>query len=251
MAKKQARKEDKSEHIVQRSKFKGELNIRERKDYTEKQKVIIEKSLDKETKCVMVDGFWGTGKTNLAVLSSLKLLNEKKVDQIIYVRMPIEASKNSRCGFLQGSLDEKMAPYNAPFYDKLSEYLSQPEIQSLTNDSRLHCVPVGFLQGISWNCKAVIVDECSLMNWEELLLILTRCGQFTKLFLIGDTTNQLYLSEKSGFQKLVEYFSDEDSKANGVFTYKLQDEKDIVRSGFVRFVMNKIKEKEERSMFPQ
>ncbi len=47
---------------TQMGKIKLDLNIRERDDLTERQKVIIETMLHKDTRCVMIDGFWWYGK---------------------------------------------------------------------------------------------------------------------------------------------------------------------------------------------
>ena len=188
---------------------------------------------------MLIDGLWGTGKTHLVVLAALKLLNEGKVREIIYIRNPVEASVNSKIGFLSGQIDEKMAPYTAPLHDKLSELLPQQQIQSLLKESRITGIPTGFLQGRSYNSAAIIVDEAASMSWEDLLLITSRAGEFTRLFFIGDTINQVYLSNKSGFRKFFEVFDDIESKENGVFTYELKDQEDIVRSGFLRFVMKK------------
>ena len=76
-------KKDKSLFVTQRPKISFSLAIKSREDFTEKQKTIIETALDKHTKCVFVDGLYGTSKSYMAVLASLRLLNEKKVDEIM------------------------------------------------------------------------------------------------------------------------------------------------------------------------
>lgn len=230
---------DESSYVFQKERLKWELQIKERNNYTVTQQKILEQSLDKKTRCIMIDGLWGTGKTHLMVLAALKLLNEGKVREIIYLRNPIEASAHSRVGFLSGSLEEKMAPYNAPMLDKLDEFLPRPQVEALIKEGRITCIPTGFLQGRSFNSAVIIVDEAASMSWEDLMLIISRAGEFTRVFFIGDTLNQVYLSDKSGFKKFFSLFDDTESKDNGVFTYELKDSQDIVRSGFLRFVMRK------------
>lgn len=231
---------DRSAHVHQREKINWELQIRERSDLTERQKIILETALDKETRCVMIDGIWGTGKSMLATLAALKLLNSGRCKTILYVRSPIEASVHSRVGFLSGDLAEKMAPYTAVLTEKLEELLPKEDIERLIKDDRIQCIPTGFLQGRSYNCAAIIVDEAASMSWEDLLLIISRCGPFTRIFFLGDTINQVYLSDKSGFKRFVDAFSDDESKQNGVFTFELKESHDIVRSPFLRFVMKKV-----------
>lgn len=230
---------DQSIYVHQRDKASWSLNIRERHDYTERQQVILEAALEKHTRCIMIDGVWGTGKTHLAVLAALKLLDAGKVGQILYVRNPIEASINSRLGYLGGSVDEKMAPYNAVLKEKLDELLPAGDVARLMKEHRVECIPTGFLQGRSFNCTAIVVDEAASMSWEDLMLLLSRCGEFTRVFMVGDTINQLYLKGESGFARLCRAFDDDESRSNGVYVFELKDARDICRSGFVRFVMRK------------
>lgn len=231
---------DKSPKVFQREKISYDLHIRERDDLTEKQIAILKTALDKNTKGIWIDGIYGSGKTFLAVLASLKLLSQGKVDQIIYIRNPVESSTTGKLGFLKGELSEKMSPYASIVYDKLDELLPPSEIELLKNEVRVDAIPLGFCRGKSWNCKAIIVDEASSMSADDLTLLLTRCGEFTKIFLIGDSHNQNDIGAKAGFRKLFDIFNDEDSRNNGVFCYELHEKNDIVRSGFVRFVLEKL-----------
>jgi len=231
---------DKSLYIQQNTKLKEELDIKENFQLTEKQKEIISRGLDRDTRCIWIDGLWGTSKSYLATLIALKLLSNKRVDQILYIRNPIESSSTGKIGFIKGEIAEKMAPYNEIFFNKLEELLPRQNIDILEKENRIKCLPLGFARGLSWNCKAVIVDEAASLSEDDILLLLTRCGEFTRIFLIGDSINQNDIGSKSGFKKMFTLFSDEDSKSNGTFTYELKNESDILRSGFVRFVMRKV-----------
>lgn len=230
---------DSSPKVHQREKIKWTLNIRERNDLTERQKVILETALDRDTRCVMVDGVWGSGKTYLSVLAALKLLNTGRIDQILYIRNPVESTTTGKLGYLKGDQSEKMAPYCAPLYDKLDEMLTKPDIDQLTKEGRLECLPLGFIRGRSWNCKAIIVDEASSMSWDDLILLLSRCGEFTRIFLIGDSINQNDIGSKAGYRRMFNTFDDLDSKENGIYAFELRESNDIVRSRFLRYVMMK------------
>lgn len=239
MAKKTKLK-DTSQFVHQASKVNFDLKIRERTDLTEKQIDIIKTMVAKDTKCVFVDGLWGTSKTFCAVLSGLKLLKNQKSTGIIYIRNPVESSSTGKTGFLPGGIDEKMAPYNAVLQEKLEEFLSKDQVDLLINTQLVECIPLGFIRGRSWNCKTIIVDEASSMTYDDLFLILSRCGEFTKIFLIGDSEHQNDIGTKSGFKRMIDQFNDEESRENGVFSFELKSVSDIVRSGFVRFVMTKL-----------
>lgn len=243
MAKKSAQPKvaDKSPKVFQREKISYELNIRERDDLTEKQIEILKAALDKDTRCVFIDGLYGSAKSYTAVLASLKLLDQKKVDQIIYVRNPIESSKSGKVGFLKGSFEEKIAPYSVILYDKLDELLPPNQVESLKADQRIDATSVGFVQGKNWACKAIIVDECANLHAEDFVMLLTRCAEFTRIFFIGDSVNQNYLGkDQSGFRKMFDKFNDAESKENGIHCFELRDESDIVRSKWLRFVLKKL-----------
>jgi len=230
---------DRSTHVHQRPKLDWALTIRERNDLTERQKAILEAALHRDTRCIFIDGIWGSSKTWLSVLASLKLLNAGRVDQILYIRNPIEASSTGKIGYLKGTIEDKLGPYNAPLYDKLDEMLGKADIDRLTKENRLECIPLGFTRGRSWNCKAIIVDEAASMTWDDLLLLLSRCGEFTRVFFVGDSLNQNDLGSKSGFRRMFNTFDDTDSKENGVWAFELRETTDIVRSRFLRYVMAK------------
>lgn len=83
-----ATNKDTSVRVHQREKIAFPLTIRERDDLTEKQKVILEAALHKDTRCIMIDGIWGTGKSMLATLAALKLLDSGRAKSILYVRSP-------------------------------------------------------------------------------------------------------------------------------------------------------------------
>jgi phosphate starvation-inducible PhoH-like protein len=230
---------DTSLKVSQRPKIPYTLSLKQRDDLTEKQKNIFEIAENKNTKCIFIDGLYGTSKSYIAVMSALKLLNAKKVDEIIFIRNPVESSTTGKIGFIPGTSEEKMAPYNAILFDKLEEMLSESDVAKLKKDNRINCHPVGFVRGRSWNCKAVIVDEASSMTWDDLFLILTRCGEFTRIFFIGDSVNQNDIGAKSGFRKMFDLFNDEESRNFGIHCFELREYSDIVRSGLLRFVMEK------------
>jgi phosphate starvation-inducible protein PhoH and related proteins len=229
---------DKSPHIHQGKKLSLKINIKEQQTLTDKQKEFLELALKKESKIIFVSGPAGTSKTYLSILSALKLLNERKVSDLIYIRSAVESS-DSKLGFLPGESHEKMAPYLQPLIDKLEEFLSRQDIDFLQKNEHIDSVPVGFLRGLNWNAKVIISDESQNMTTKELVTLVTRVGEFSKLFILGDP-DQSDIGSKSGFKKMVDLFSDDESKENGVYTFEFNED-DIVRSKLVKFLIKKIK----------
>src|ERR1035437_4102203 len=111
----------------------GPLRIRE---LTDKQKDFLDLANDPTTKMIFVYGPAGTSKTWLAVLKSLQLLSEGKVNDIIYVRSVVESS-DSKMGFLKGQISEKMAPYLQPLEDKMREFLFKEDMETLMKSGRV------------------------------------------------------------------------------------------------------------------
>lgn len=230
--------EDHSPIIPQRSKFRGTLSIYKR-DLTDHQNQFLDLAKDKNTKIMFVSGPAGSSKTYLSVLHALKMINEKRVSDLVYIRSAVESS-DSKLGFLPGEADEKMAPYLQPLLDKLIELLPKNEIDILQKDGRISSIPVGFLRGLNWNAKVIIADESQNMTWKELFTLITRVGEFSKIFILGDP-EQTDINGKSGFVKMVNMFDDEESRQNGVHVFRFT-ENDIVRSGLVRFIIKKYRE---------
>ena len=232
-------KRDNSPIIPQRPKLKHNLKITERfeQKLTENQKKLLELVLDKHTKMIFVSGPAGTAKTYLAVYAALKLLDEKKMSDIIYVRSVVE-SADSKVGFLPGEIDDKMAPYLEPLVDKMDELLPRSDIDVLKKDKRITGMPVGFLRGRNWNAKVIIADEAQNMTWKELVTFITRTGEFSKVILLGDPI-QSDINGKSGFIKMTELFSDEEDHSEGIYSFRLTED-DIVRSRLVRYIIKKL-----------
>lgn len=228
-------KKDDSPIIPQRSKFRGNLSIFNR-CLTEKQQQFLELAKDKNTKIIFVTGPAGTSKTYLAIFHALNMINEKKVSDLIYIRSAVE-SADSKLGFLPGETNEKMAPYLQPLLDKLTELLPKGEIDTLQKDDRFTSIPVGFLRGLNWNAKVIIADEAQNMTYKELFTLITRTGEFSKVFILGDP-EQSDINGKSGFTKMVNMFRDEESRQNGIYVFEFTDE-DIVRSGLVKFIIQR------------
>ena len=232
--------QDHSPIIPQRSKLKSDLHIRENFIFTERQQNFLNLALDKNTKLLFVSGPAGSGKSFLSIYAALKLINDKRVSDLIYARSAVECSDRS-IGLLPGTLDEKIGAYLQPLVDKLDELLPKNEIDMLKKDNRITGMPISFLRGLNWNAKIVIGDEFQNCTYKEILTFITRLGEFSKAFVLGDPS-QNDINGKSGFDKMIDMFNDDESKENGIHVFRFTNE-DIVRSKLIRFIMNKIDSK--------
>ena len=187
---------------------------------------------------MFISGPAGTSKTYISILASLMLINQKRVSDLLYLRSAVESS-DSKLGFLPGEADEKMAPYIQPLLEKLNELTNKASIDYLQKEERIDSIPIGFLRGLNWNARCIVADEAQNMTYKELVTLVTRIGEFSKVFILGDP-DQSDINGKSGFMKMMLCFDDSESRENGIHTFRF-DEEDIVRSALVRFIIKKLK----------
>jgi phosphate starvation-inducible PhoH-like protein len=229
---------DTSPYVYQRDKVAFDFPIKEL-PWTDKQKELIKILLDKNTRCVFVEGPAGVSKTITAVYAAIQLLRSKKVSDIIFIRSAVE-SADSKIGYLPGTIDEKFEAYMVPFMEKLEELLDKASIHRLRNDDRFNATPVNYIRGLHWATKCVIVDECQNISFRELITTITRMGEFSKIIFCGDPMqSDLPENKAGGFSRICDIFADEDSKKFGIHHFEFTKE-DIVRSEFVRFVVEKL-----------
>ena len=228
-----------SDSTVEQPNVNWDLDFKINEDYklTPNQVDFLVKALNQDTRMCMVDGPAGTAKTYLAVLTALKMLNRKQIDNIIYIRSIVESASRSM-GALPGELEEKFAPWSMPLIDKLEEITTAGAGGNLMNKGDMKCIPVNFTRGLTFKNACVIIDEAQNMTNSELTTILTRFGEDSKYLVVGDT-QQADIGVKSGFKSILKAFNDPVCEDEGISTFKF-DEEDIVRSKILRFIVGRL-----------
>lgn len=146
---------------------------------------------DPEVKLVGITGKAGTGKTLLALASSLKQSNAYK--QILLAR-PIIALANKDIGFLPGDEKQKVAPYMQPLFDNLTVIKHQfspgsaeiKRIDEMQTTNQLVIEALAFIRGRSLSETFCIIDEAQNLTPHEVKTIITRAGEGTKMVFTGD-----------------------------------------------------------------
>lgn len=224
--------------VNQAAKIKFDLNIRDL-PWTEKQKEFIRIALNSKTRIVFVKGKAGSSKTILSTYCALQLLNQRKVSDIIFVRAAVE-SADSKLGHLPGDMDDKIRYYNLPFMDKLEELLGLPDIKVLHDQQKVLAFPVNFARGMHWPAKAIIVDEAQNLTRNELKTLITRLGEFSRMYILSDPEQSDLPPQKQGgceyFQSL---FGDEESVGHGIHNFEFTAD-DIMRSELCKYVVKKM-----------
>lgn len=228
---------DKSVFVHQEEKIKFDLNIRERDDLTENQKRLNELILDKKTQVVFINGPAGTSKTFCAIYCGLKLLNERRISNIVYVRTIIESASRT-LGSLPGDAALKMEPFLMPLMDKLDEFLPSIQAKKLMEEGTIKGIPINYLRGANLNSQYIICDESQNFTFKELTTAITRLGRFSKIIICADP-NQSDINGKSGFMPMFDLFNNESDREQGIHCFSFTRE-DIVRSGILRYISEKI-----------
>jgi PhoH-like ATPase len=160
--------------------------------------------LNDNIKLVALQGVAGTGKTLLALASSIAQKNQYK--QIILAR-PIVPLSNRDIGYLPGDANDKIGPYMEPLWDNLKFIKNQfgenekkhKLIEDMESDERIKITPLAYIRGRSLSDVYFIVDEAQNLTPHEVKTIITRAGENTKIIFTGDV-NQIdspYLDEQS------------------------------------------------------
>ncbi|MDP4777674.1 MAG: PhoH family protein [Opitutales bacterium] len=94
----------------------------------DEQRMLMDAILDEDIKLVTCCGKAGTGKTLVSIAMALyQTLGEDNLYERVFITRPlVHIGKDT--GALPGTLDEKMAPYIAPFYDNLEVLFSNRKI---------------------------------------------------------------------------------------------------------------------------
>lgn len=254
----QAQGVDSSPYVFQGDKLSFDLNIRPF-PWTEKQSALIQAGLAKRTNYILCEAPPGVGKTLMAVYIGLKLLQERRISNVYFVRLPQESASKG-IGFMPGDQSQKMEAFQMPMMDQLNQLLPAEQIAKLLKQGFIQTVPLGYVKGRTFNASLVIVDEAEDLTEQEMQLIMARLGRFSRMVLIGDheqanVRNSGFLKVYDGFNSpecvdqgiICLRFDESDSKRNGVLAYVIRRFRQIKRGGDLTFVPAA---KEREPMFP-
>ena len=149
---------------------------------------------------VVATGPAGCGKTHLASLMGLKKLHEGAIEKLIITRPAVSVDEDH--GFLPGTLEEKMDPWMRPIYDSLYHFYSPQKIRSLIDDKVIEICPLAYARGRTFENAWVIGDETQNCTITQMMMLLTRIGQNSKMVITGDLA-QSDLNVTNGLSDLI------------------------------------------------
>lgn len=134
---------------------------------------------------LMLHGFPGTGKTFCAMYLALKeVLEHGSKQRIVIIRSAVQGRNQ---GFLPGTLEEKMAPYEQPYRDTVNDLCGRGDAYELLKQKgQIEFMSTSFLRSLTLENSVLVVDEFQNMTDQELHTVITRVGENTKLAICGD-----------------------------------------------------------------
>ena len=151
---------------------------------TLRQKAFVE-AIDRHDLTLAI-GPAGTGKTFLATVQAVRMLQERKVERLILTRPAVEAGE--RLGFLPGDLQQKVDPYLRPLYDALHSLLGNERTAQLLEKGTIEVAPLAYMRGRTLADAFVILDEAQNTTCAQMRMALTRLGENSRMVVTGDTT---------------------------------------------------------------
>lgn len=202
---------------------------------TEKQREYLKMLRDPNIQCICCLGLHGAGKTFMAASVAADAFRKNQIEKIIVARPYVQTGKSS--GAKPGDSLQKLYPYVRNVLDTIKNRIGTAAFEIALKDGTHGEIEVQELESIrgrsfdipSW----VILDEAQQSTPDEMLAIITRISDQTKLVLCGDV-NQRDIRGESGLEWFLEFAKRHNLKGVGLINFDSPD--DVVRGGFVRDV---------------
>ena len=165
------------------SSFRKEAILKPR---NEKQRLYLAALEEARPTIVVATGAAGTGKTMIVCTVAIRKLLENDIQKLVITRPMVNVDDGDGIGFLPGSLEEKCAPWLAPLTDVFYKYISPQKFQSLIAKQTIEICPLDMMRGRSFEDCFIIVDEAQNCSPTQMLMLLTRIGNNSKLIITGD-----------------------------------------------------------------
>ena len=200
---------------------------------TENQRLFMDAIKDPSVEFVIGSGISGCGKSFLALVEALNLLQDDKnhYDEIMIFKS-ITPLKGEDIGALPGTVDEKLLFIYQSFFMQLEKLIPADELKKLYDEKIIKIMPLGTIRGISISATTiVIIDEVQNLTSEKVHTAKTRMSEGAKMILIGDEKQcDTKVWEDNGLTYLVECYSNVHPSIE-VITF---NEDDSVRSPLIK-----------------
>jgi phosphate starvation-inducible PhoH-like protein len=165
------------------------------------------------------------------------MLKKKQIRRIVLARPAVEAGE--KLGFLPGDLQAKVNPYLRPLFDALEDMMDFTQMKKFVGLDIIEIIPLAFMRGRTLNEAVIICDEAQNTSALQMLMVLTRLGNGSKMIITGDITQiDLEPGQKSGMIEAIETLR----RIKGIGYVEL-NQKDIVRHRLVQNIVQAYKKR--------
>lgn len=183
----------------------------------------------KDLPVVSAIGSAGTGKTLLALATGLDMVKNRQYQKIVVFRSLHEMGQGQEMGFLPGDVADKMGPWGGAIGDALdviAEKRKPPkknEGPAAIEDRKkvaeklaevIEVSPITYLRGRSLANSYIMLDEAQNFSRTELLNIIARVGEGSKLVILSDPyqvdNRFLQSGSKADIWSVIRGFKEED-----------------------------------------
>lgn len=133
---------------------------------------------------IIATGPAGTGKTIIPSHVAIQKLHNRDINKIVITRPAVSVEEQH--GFLPGTLEQKMEPWLRPIFDVFYQYYSPERIQKLIANQIIEISPLAYMRGRTFEEAWIIADESQNMTPNQMLMLLTRIGNNSKMIITGD-----------------------------------------------------------------
>jgi phosphate starvation-inducible PhoH-like protein len=152
---------------------------------------------------VVAFGSAGTGKTYGAIGRAVEWLQAGRKNQVILSRPNVSFADTN--GFLPGTEREKLAPWIRPLQQNfIAHGVGISHQDDYEKNRRLQYYMLEHIQGLTFDNALVIVDECQNMTFEQIRVLVSRMGNYSKLVLCGDIAQTSPKFADSGLKEFID-----------------------------------------------
>lgn len=207
----------------------------------DKQKEYWKALKDKTKQIVIGHGSAGTGKSYLAFAYALKAYKNYEFKNIKVLIPTCEASSKLSIGLLPGTIEEKIAPYKecsiynmAKILEQNGCYDAKKMVMNLIASGNISFELISYIRGKTFDDTLLLVEESENLSPEEMLLVITRMGENSKLIISGDPrqADRKYPNNESGLVHAINKLSDMEEVASVEF-----EDNDVVRNNLITKIL--------------
>lgn len=164
---------------------------------------------DKKNMPVVAVGSAGTGKTYGAIGRAVQWLQAGNKSQVILARPNVSFADTN--GFLPGNEREKLAPWIRPLQQNfIAHGVGISHQDDYEKNRRLQYYMLEHIQGLTFDNAMVIIDEAQNMSFDQIKVLVTRLGNYSKLVLCGDVAQTSPLFKNSGLKEFIDMVEAQD-----------------------------------------